>query len=581
MDFDFIIDNAKIFDGTGRLPYYNSVGILGDRIKAIGRLESTGDCRRIDAEGLSLSPGFIDVHSHADMAIHYPDHGRLLEPLVRQGITTFVGGNCGVSLAPVSEKNSKKQFDFFEFLLGKEQDGTIKWKTFGGMLETFEKQGVLLNCAVLAPHGMIRLDAMSDKLVPADMNDIALMRRSLSQCLEQGAIGLSTGLMYYPGLASNTRELVELGKTVHDYNGVFTSHMRSYNSDTISNALDEVLQVCTQAQVRVQISHLLCIPNLPEPVRVVLQKAIMGMSHLYRHRPFSLPNASLTSSVQKKIASMKADGWPLGFDAMPTSAGFTHLVAYLPPWCIQGTLKDLMGVLADKKMRKKIRNSIETGTPVWPHTGKDQWAMNTFKLLGYGAVSVMSVAKERNKKYLGKTFVEIGEMNGTHPFDAVCDLALDEECKVLTFTTGTFPGDEFMEIAMKDVLIDPNASIVTDTIMLGFGIPSHLFYDCFPKFIATYARDKKFITVEEAIRKCTSLPAEQLQIKNRGKIEEGYYADMVLFDLENLKSNSTPQKPDSFPDGIRQVFINGKSVVDSSGTQYITRHGRVLRRDSV
>ncbi len=581
MSFDYIIEDATIYDGTGRVAYRNDVGILGDRIGAIGNLSAAQAAKRIPAGSRALCPGFVDIHSHADMTLHRPDHPKYLEPLVRQGITTFVGGNCGVSLGPISDKNDEHQFTFYEFFIGEDQRPVVRWKSFGDLLDHYESQGCLLNAAMLVGHGILRMDAMGDSMQRALPHHIETMKKSLSAALEEGAVGLSTGLQYFPGNMSDDEELTELAKVVHQYSGVFTSHLRSYNSDTIGKAADEIIGIGRKAEVPVQMSHLFWVPNFPEPLNRISKVAIKGLSYLYNKHPFPLPIDSGARPILDKVGDLVRQGYPIGIDAMPTTAGFTHLIAFFPPWSLTGGGDAVKRRVADPVERRKIRESIEKGDSAWPHRGPNSWSMNFFKVMGWDCAFVMSVKSEKNRHLVGKTFVEIGEMQGKHPFDAACDLLLEEDGKVLIFETATYPGDPMIELSLLGTLLDPNVSVVTDTILLGYGRPSHLFYDCFPKFLGNYSREGRHIDLEEAIRKCTSLPAKQLQIKDRGVVREGAYADLVLFDPRTIRTNSTESDPAHFPSGVDYVFINGKAVLDPEGFHPEPRPGRILRRGAM
>ncbi len=578
MQFDLIVEQADIYDGTGRRAYRADVGVKGEKITEIGRLSDAEADRRINARGLALSPGFIDVHSHADFTIVREDHSKRLEPLVRQGITTFVGGNCGVSFAPIGEENRDFAMAFFDMFIGEDPEPIIHWSGFGEMLDAVEKQGSLLNFAVLAPHGILRMNAMGSSRELASRRDLKHMKKQLSQCLEEGAVGMSTGLQYFPGSQSDTRELIELGHTINRYGGVFTSHLRSYNSDTLGKAVDEVFTVCREAEVPVQMSHMFWVPNFPWPLNRVMDGIVALGSDFYNRLPVDVPLDTGLRPILDLTAKRIGEGYPIGMDAMPTSAGFTHLIAFFPPWVLDGKREEITERIRDPQTRKKILHDIETGDSKWPHREGNSWSMNFFKVMGWSSVFVMSVISEKNQSLIGKNFVEIGKEQGKHPFDAVCDLLLEEDGRVLIFETATRPGDPFIELSLKGTLIDPNVSIVTDTILIGYGRPSHIYYDCFPKFLRNYGLSGKGIPLREAIRKCTSLPAKQLQIKNRGKIEKGYFADLVLFDPKTIRSNSTAEAPDRDPDGIELVAINGKVVLDENGFHDEKLHGQVIRR---
>ncbi len=576
--FDVVVEGARIFDGSGRTPYSADVGVKGDRIEAIGGLDGATCNRRIAASGLCLFPGFIDAHSHADMTVVRPDHASILEPLVRQGITTFVGGNCGVSMAPVYPKNREGIFTFFDFFLGAPQEDKVHWQTFGEMLDTCESQGMLLNAGFLAPHGILRLNAMGDRNETASPGDVRLMKKMLADCMEAGALGMSTGLMYFPGLASDSHELTQLGGVIHDYHGIFTSHLRSYNSDTMMQALDEVMGVCRSAEIPLQVSHLFCIPRLKFPLDRLAHMAVAAGSRLYGALPLPIPVDSLLASRMERAFAAADRGEPFGFDAMPTSAGFTHLLAFFPPWTLQGGIRSMLTRLADPVHRREILRSIENGDVAWPHRGRDSWSMNIFKVMGWDAAFIMSVTLPHNKGLEGRSLQQIGDETGRHPFDVACDLLVEEQGRVLVFETATFPGDPFVERSVLAALRNPHVSIVTDTILLGFGLPSHLFYDAFPRWLGSYARDRKIVSMAEAIRRSTSLPATQFGLRDRGRVTIGGYADLVVFDERNIGSRSTAKDPAHFPEGIHTVLINGQVVLDPAGFHPEPLPGRVLRR---
>ena len=579
MQFDLILENATIVDGTGYLPYRSDVGVTDGKITAISQLEDATAKRRIDGEGKVLCPGFIDVHSHADMSVHLPESSSILEPLVRQGITTFVGGNCGTALAPLAKKHLSPLMDFFEAFTGRKQDDLIDWKSFDGFLDTVQKRGTILNMGVLAPHGIMRINEMGLARRVAKPDETRKMGLQLRDCLEAGALGMSTGLQYFPGSQSDTQELVDLAMILHDYDAVFTSHLRSY-SNTLDQAIDEVKQVSRQADVRAQVSHLFWVPHINPQIDYAVRQAVRLGSKIYEHLKIPIPLDSAVAVKLNKLGEEIKQGLPLGIDGMPTSAGFTHLLAFFPPWVLEDSIKKVLSRLADPATRKRMRHDIENGKSIWPHREHDTWSMNFFKLMGWDGQFVMSVVSEKNKHLEGLNFKQIGQLQGKHPFDAACDLLLEERGRVLVFETVTHPGDDFVERSLFATMRDPNVSIVTDTILMGYGRPSHLFYDCFPKFFARYIRDAKSVSLQEGVRKCTGLPASQLGIRNRGLIKQGYWADLVLMDPDTIETHSTYEKPDVFPSGIEYTIINGKVLVDPDGYHPELRPGQVIRRQN-
>lgn len=577
MPLDTILEGAMVYDGSGRAPFRADVGVLGDRIAEVGHLTGVEAARRIRVDGLCLCPGFVDAHSHADLTIGRSEHVDLLAPLLRQGVTTFIGGNCGAALAPVDLQRSEAQRIFLDFFLGENPQQYVRWDGMGQFLDTVERQGCLLNFAMLAPHGLVRMLVMEDRHDP-DAGDMKQMEHHLSRCMEEGAVGISVGLQYFPGLFSHTSELVEVGRIAHRYGGVFTAHLRSYNDDTLPQAVDEAIRVGREAQVPVRLSHMFCIPNPPWPLNRILKRVAMTGSRLHRHLPLDLPIDGGAQPQLDRIQRALDQGQPVALDCMPTSAGFTHLIAFLPPWVLTQNREHVMQTLRDPEQRRRIRDSIEKGVPRWPHREGDSWSLNLFHVMGWDMAFVMSLRSPGNQHLVGRTFTDIGKERGVHPFDAMCDVLLEEEARVLAFEALTWPGDPFTEMAQRSTLAFPQASPVTDTILMGFGKPSHLFYDCFPRFLADYSRDRSILPLREAIRKCTSLPASWFGLKDRGLVKRGYKADLVVFDLPSLRSRSTLENPDRTPDGIRYVLVNGGVVVDEEGLHTGTLHGQVLRR---
>ena len=579
MVFDLIFESAMVVDGSGKLPYRADVGIKDGKITAIDQLEDAKANKRINGIGKILSPGFIDVHSHADLTVHFDDHPKMLESLIRQGITTFVGGNCGMALTPLIGNNDKPIMQFFEAFIGRDMEDVISWKNLEEFFDTIEKRGVVLNTAMLAPHGIIRLNVMGQEKRLAKPDEKKRMGKIVRECMDAGALGLSTGLQYFPGSQSDTDELIDLAKIVHEYDGVFTSHLRSY-SNTLEMAIEEIKTVSREADVPVQLSHLFWIPHVNDTIDPIVRKAAKLGSKIYNLIKLPIPLDAAVAQLLAKLGKEIDEGLPLGIDVMPTSAGFTHLLAFFPPWVLENDIDTVMERIADPVFRKRMRDDIEKGQSLWPHRQNRTWSMNFLKLMGWDGVYVMSVVSKKNKALEGLHFKQIGKMQGKHPFDAACDLLLEERGRVLVFETFTHPGDDFAERSMFATMKDPNSSIATDTILLGYGRPSHLFFDCYPKFIARYIRDYKAVTLQEGIRKCTSLPASQMGIEKRGIIKEGNYADLVLFDLEQIETHSTFEKPDVFPSGIEYVVINGHVIVDPKGYHTDPRPGKVIRKQN-
>jgi N-acyl-D-aspartate/D-glutamate deacylase len=573
---DIIIKNGTIVDGTGAPSFQGDIAITGDRIEAIGALNGAQAQKVIDATGRVVCPGVIDVHSHADMSIYRPDQDDLLEPLVRQGITTFIGGNCGMGLAPIGDKHPDLIQQYLEAFTAFDFTQAVQWKSTGEFLDTLDQRGVVMNCAMLSPHGLLRIDAQGFEGRPANDDEIAAMSRSLDQSMEEGCIGLSTGLQYFPGLKSDTRELVELGRIVKKHNGVFASHIRSY-SNTLPLAVDEIVEVARENQINAQISHIFFVPDFGF-IAPVMRKLVIWLAALSKRWTPPIPLDIDVAKQLKKLDELRTQGTNVLMDVMPTTTGFTHLLAFFPPWALQGSMDDIKTRLADTETRKRILHSITKGKMVWPHLEDDAWTLNLFKTMGWTCCRIMSVVSEKNKHLEGRSLVDIAREQGKHPLDAACDLLLDEDCKVLVFESMAEPEDNFTERSAFAPIKHPETPITTDTILMGFGKPSYLFYATYPKFFGRYVREKKMLDMETAVRKVTGLPARHFHIKDRGELKPGYFADILVFDPETIAPRATFTEPIAFPVGIDHVFINGAHVVEGVTMHKQERHGRVLRR---
>jgi len=573
--FNTIIQNADIYDGSGVSAYQSDIGISNGRIIEIAPKLSSAD-NIIDASNMAVCPGFIDIHSHADLTIHLQNHPQILKPLLCQGVTTFVGGNCGMGPAPLDDRYRHDAVMYVQAMQGERENYDFQWTSVSDFFEVLEKQGVVLNCGYLVPHGMLRIAAKGLDNSCASREDINHMEKYLHAGLESGALGMSTGLMYFPGLNADTQELAPLARLISKYQGVFASHIRSY-SNTLPNAIDEIISLSQLTDVRVQISHLFHIPHIHPVVDEGIRKILRAISFVNRFVNLPMPDDSILKQILSNLNDKIQKGLPVGIDAMPTSTGFTHILAFFPPWALEGKREAVIERLSSPIERQKILHTIMSGKSIWPHRDRDTWSMNFFKVLGFRSIHLMSVITEKNKPYEGMSLLEIAKARGQTPFDTVCDLLIEEEGRVLVFIAPTFIGDELVEKFGACAICDPNTSIVTDTIMFGFGKPSHLFYDCYPKLISKYVRQEKRITLAEAIRKSTSLPASQMGINNRGLIKKNYWADIVIFDPKSIDYASTPEKPDVFPEGIRYVFVNGYPNVTPNGFDD-TRNGQIIRR---
>lgn len=581
-ELDIILENARVIDGSGAPAFDADVGIKGDAIEKVGNLKGVPAKRKINVDGRTICPGFVDVHSHAELSFFRHDHAQVLLPLVKQGITTFVGGNCGMSLAPITGENRDGLKTFLEIFTQMDFERDVKWDTMGSFMEYLDKEGILLNAALLAPHGLLRISTLGLEAGGADDTSIAAMKWSLEECLEAGVFGLSTGLQYFPCNQSDTRELVRLSEPLRRYGGIFTCHLRSYTSTTLARAIEEVGSVARENRIRAQVSHIFSVPWFG----LLHNAGLRVLKWLARHPGFArkiIPRQALYGEMKRIFGVLERErskGAVLGIDVMPTTAGFTHLLAFFPSWALSGGREKVISRILDPNVRMEILGDIEKGKPKWPHRGKDDWSLNIMRQLGWDAVTIMAVHSEKNKHLEGRNFADLAQEQDKHPFDVMCDLLIEEEGKVLVFESLSEPDDEFTEAYTFPALEHPQAMIVTDTILLGIGKPSYLFYGCYPKFIHRYVFEKKLLDLPEAIRRCTSLPAGWFGIEHRGLVREGFFADLLVMRPENFRTDAVFRDPENSPEGLDMVIINGSIVVEDGKVQKDGLHGRVLRRNS-
>jgi N-acyl-D-amino-acid deacylase len=575
---DVIIRNGTVIDGTGAPRFRADVGISGDRIETVDNLEGAKARKVIDAKGKVVCPGIVDPHSHADLTIYRRDHVKTLAPLVRQGITTFIGGNCGMSMAPVHDNGYTADIKLYlEAFTAKNFDTEIKWDDTASFMRTIERHGALLNVGLLAPHGLIRINAMGRQNRYATGSEVKQMQRVLEECMEAGALGLSTGLQYQPGLQSNTRELIELGKVLKKYDGIYTSHLRSY-MNTLPEAVNELVRVASVNGIRAQISHIFWVPDLGV-MAPLFHKVMRGLINLSKYWTPPIPLDGEVTNQLEILDKLRVKGVQIGMDVMPTTTSFTHLFAFFPPWAVEGTKEQVIARIADPQKRKEMVYDIKNGAMNWPHTGRNAWSLNLLKIMGWDTLRIMSVVTEKNKQFEGKALPEIAELWKKEPFDCLCDLLLEEDGKVLVFISLGEPEDSLTERSMYAAIKHPEVSVSTDTILMGFGKPSYLFYGCYPKFIRRYVKEMKLLNLEAAIRKMTSLPADHFRLDHRGKIKQGWYADVLVFNPDTIAPNCDFEHPSGVPAGIEQVFINGNHVVEFDKLHTDVLSGRVLRRN--
>lgn len=510
--FSYLIKNAKILDGAGNPWRYGDVAIEGDTIAKIGNISENEAQFVIDGNGLYLSPGFIDIHTHSE-SILFQD-GRAHAHLM-QGVTTNVLGQCGSSPYPMNETR--------EMTIDK-YDMDVTWKSTGDFIEQFQKKNLSINAVPVVGQGAIRHCIMGYEPDKPSKEQMDEMKALLKESMDSGCFGVSTGLIYTPSAYADTEELVELTKVISDYNGIYFSHIRGEN-DFVLDAIDEALTIGREAKVAVQISHL-----------KAMGKHMWGKS----------------VDILKLIDSARDEGVDVTFDQYPYKASATGLGAILPPWAHQGGASEMRKRLADKSMREKIKNDIISGVDNW---------ISFYKGVGFENILITDT-KNTDKSIVGKTVAEIAKDRDNDPFETCFDILQNYvgRVSIVYFTIS----DEDIERIMKHPLMMVGSDSSTRPIDGPFtsGLPHPRTYGSFVTILATYVRDKGVLTLEEAVRKMTSSSAFRLGLTDRGLVLPGMKADLVLFDLKEVNTESTYTHPIQFPSGIKKVFVNGVLTVN-------------------
>lgn len=516
---DILLRGGRVVDGTGNPWFHGDVAVKGGVIAGVGRVEGEAETV-LDVEGLVVAPGFIDTHSHSDLLLISEP---LAEAKVLQGITTEVVGQDGLGEAPIEARHVKQWRRYLSGLNG-DPDVDWSWRNFGEYLDVLEEARPSVNVAALVGHGNLRLAAMGMVDRGPDSGELETMRLLLARSLEEGALGLSTGLIYAPCIYSETSELVELCKTASAHGGVFVVHMRD-EGDRLIESMDEVVQIGCEARVPVHISHF---------------KA-SGES-----------NWGKSADALRRLHHAEKEGVQISFDQYPYTAGSTFLSSLLPPWVHAGGVDELLRRLRDLPVRTRITEeskSARSRSPRWDR-------LHCTNLRG-----------ETNAGFEGMTMKEIAKARGQSPLDALMDIVL-EESNGATMISFTMSEDD-----VKRFMADPHGAVCTDGILLGKPHPRA--YGAFPRVLGRYVREG-VLGLENAVRKMTGLPAQIMGLEGRGVIRAGYKADITVFSPDTVKDTATYADPRRHPVGIVHVIVNGKlTVLDGEHTGL--RAGQVHR----
>jgi len=530
-NFDVLIKNGQIVDGSGNPSYTGDVGINRDTIAAVGDLEDATGTKEIDATGLAVAPGFINMLSWATESLI--EDGRSMAD-IKQGVTLEVFGE-GWSMGPLNESMKKEE---------QENQGDIKydieWNSLNEYLEYLTRKGISPNVASFVGATTLRINTVGYEDRAPTPQELDTMRLMVKQAMEEGALGVGSSLIYAPAFYSSTEELIELCKVAAKYDGMYISHMRSEGSRLLES-LDELIRIADEAGIRAEIYHL---------------------------KQSGKENWEKFDDVVAKVDSANAAGLHITADMYNYVAGATGLDASMPPWVQEGGYDKWAERIQDPAIRKKVKEEMTTPTDEWESLMMAAGDPSKILLVGFRADSL---------KYLtGKTLKEVAEMRGISPEETAMDLVVQDGSRVGTIYFLMSEENVKKQIALPWMSFGSDAgSPATEGVFLKSSTHPRT-YGNFARLLGKYVRDEQVISLEEAVHKLTQLPASNLKIQKRGSLTEGNYADVVLFDPKTITDKATFEDPHQYSEGVRHVFVNGIQVLNDSEHTGETP-GRVVR----
>ena len=532
--FDVVIRGGTVYDGSGKPGSVTDVGINADTIAFIGDLSKAVGKTEIDAKGLAVAPGFINMLSWAVETLIIDGKS---QSDIRQGVTLEVFGE-GNSMGPLNDKMKADAQDAMRRNPDYKYD--IDWTTLGEYLESIEKRGISPNVASFIGATSVRIHELGYANRLPNAEELERMKTLVKQAMEEGALGVGSSLIYAPANYSNTEELIEICKVAGEYGGMYIAHMRS-EGNNIFGAIDETIRIAREGKLPAEIYHL----------------KMGGKENWWK-----------LDSVLAKIDRANKEGLKITADMYTYPAGATGLDASMPPWVQEGGIKEWIKRLQDPKIRKRALDEMRKPS--------DKWENLLLLAGGPDRVLLLGFANDSLKRFTGKTLAEVAKIYGKSPEETAMDLVITDSTRVDAAYFMMSEENIKRQIALPYVSFGSDAgSPATEGVFLKSNDHPRA-YGNVARLLGKYVRDEKVIPLEEAIRKLTSLPASNLKIKRRGSLQSGYFADLAIFDPDKIQDNATFEKPHQYATGMIHVFVNGTQVL-KNGEHTGAKPGRVVR----
>jgi len=531
VEYDVVVRGGTIYDGSGQPGQEADLGIRGDRIAAIGDLSSATSPNEIDASGLAVAPGFINMMCWANESLI--EDGRSQSD-IRQGVTLEILGE-GNSMGPLNDAMKRRM---------KERQGDIQydveWTTLGGYLDFLENKGVSPNVASFIGAATPRVYVVGEDDRAPTPEELERMQELVKQAMEEGALGVASSLIYAPGFFASTEELIALAKTAGEHGGMYISHLRSEGSQLIES-VDELLRIAREAGVRAEIYHL---------------------------KAAGRENWDKLDTVIAKVEQARAEGMEITADVYTYPAGATGLNSTMPPWVQDGGFMRSLERMRDPATRARIIREMNEPSDEWENMYLQAGSPDKILLVGF--------KNEKLKPLTGKTLAEVAEMRGTSPENTAMDLILEDDSRVGTVYFTQSEDNLRKKVALPWVsFCSDAASLASEGVFLKSSTHPRA-YGSFARVLGQFVREEKALTIEEGVRKLAALPAQTLRIVDRGMLKEGFYADVVVFDPTTIQDHSTYAEPHQYATGMKHVFVNGAQVL-KDGEHTGATPGRFVR----